>query len=83
MTAIRAIVSETGILQRPHAVRRAAGLENGGEVVLELSGGKIQIRALDDVVAAAQEATRSLVGETPEASVDAFRAERRRAAARE
>jgi bifunctional DNA-binding transcriptional regulator/antitoxin component of YhaV-PrlF toxin-antitoxin module len=83
MTAIRATVSRTGMLHLPEEIRRATGLQHGGEVVVEFCDGDILIRALDDVIAAAQQATRLLLGDNPDASVDSFLAERRRAASQE
>jgi len=63
--------------------RKAVGLERGGEVVVELDGREIRIRTVDEVVGRAQTLTRRLLGDNPDASLDAFLAERRREAARE
>ncbi|KGM34200.1 AbrB/MazE/SpoVT family DNA-binding domain-containing protein [Inquilinus limosus] len=83
MNAVRAKVSESGRLSIPADLRRAVGLEHGGDVVVELDGRDIRIRTVDEVVAQAQALTRQLLGDRPEASVDAFLAERRREAAKE
>ncbi|MGL4960552.1 MAG: AbrB/MazE/SpoVT family DNA-binding domain-containing protein [Inquilinus sp.] len=83
MNAVKAKVSESGRLSIPADLRRAVGLEHGGDVVVELDGRDIRIRTLDEVVARAQALTRQLLGDRPEASVDAFLAERRREAAKE
>lgn len=83
MNAVKAKVSESGRLSIPADLRRAVGLEHGGDVVVELDGRDIRIRTLDEVIARAQALTRQLLGDRPEASVDAFLAERRREAAKE
>jgi hypothetical protein len=51
--------------------------------VVELDGKDIRIRTVDEVVGRAQELTRRLLGDNPDATVDAFLAERRRDGARE
>jgi bifunctional DNA-binding transcriptional regulator/antitoxin component of YhaV-PrlF toxin-antitoxin module len=83
MTAVRARVSGSGRLSIPAAFRKAIGLDHGGNVVVELVGREIRIRTLDEVVAQAQSLTRRLLGDRPEATVEAFLTERRRAAERE
>ncbi|MGK9165985.1 AbrB/MazE/SpoVT family DNA-binding domain-containing protein [Inquilinus limosus] len=83
MNAVKAKVSESGRLSIPADLRRAVGLEHGGDVMVELDGRDIRIRTVDEVVAQAQALTRQLLGDKPEASVDAFLAERRREAAKE
>ena len=64
-------------------VSQTVGLEHGGDVVIELVGREIRIRTIDEVVAQAQAIARRLTEGKPDASVDAFLAERRREAARE
>ena len=76
-------VSKTGRLSIPAHIRKAVGLERGGDVVVELEDGDIRIRTVDEVVARAQTLTRRLLGGKPEGSVDAFLAERRREGERE
>lgn len=76
-------VSLTGRLSLPAGFRKSLGLERGGDVVVELVGREIRIRTIDEVVARAQAFSRRLLGEKPEASLDAFLTERRRAAERE
>ena len=51
--------------------------------MVELDGREIRIRTVDEVVGRAQILTRRLLGDNPDASLDAFLAERRREAARE
>jgi hypothetical protein len=63
--------------------RKAVGLEHGGNVLIELVGREIRIRTVDEVVAQAQAIARRLTAGNPDASVDAFLAERRREAKRE
>jgi AbrB family looped-hinge helix DNA binding protein len=83
MAGLRARISESGRLSIPAAFRKALGLDRGGNVVVELVGREIRIRTVDEVVAQAQTLARGLLGDRPEASVEAFLAERRRGAARE
>ena len=71
-------VSKTGRLSIPPEFRKAVGLEHGGDVMIELVGREIRIRTIDEVVAHAQAIARRLTGGKPDASVDAFLAERRR-----
>ena len=83
MSGVLARVSQSGRLSIPAKFRKAIGLERGSEVVVELDGREIRIRTVDEVVGRAQALTRQLLGEKPDASLDAFLAERRREAARE
>ena len=83
MSYVRAKVSESGRLSLPAEFRRAIGLEQGGDVVVELDGRDIRIRSLDEAVARAQALTKKLLGGKRAASVNAFLAERRREADRE
>jgi bifunctional DNA-binding transcriptional regulator/antitoxin component of YhaV-PrlF toxin-antitoxin module len=83
MNAVRARVSESGRISLPAAFRRAVGLDRGGDVVVELDGREIRIRALDEVVAHTQALTHRLLRGKTGASVDAFLAERRREIERE
>lgn len=83
MSAVLARLSESGRLSLPAKFCKAIGLKRGGEVVLELDGREIRIRTVDEAVSRAQALTRRLLGEKPEASLDAFLVERRREAERE
>jgi AbrB family looped-hinge helix DNA binding protein len=80
MNGVRARVSESGRISLPAEFRKAVGLERGGDVVVELEGREIRIRTLDEVVAHAQALTHRLLRGKPDATVDAFLAERRREA---
>ncbi len=82
MPAVFVRVSESGRLSIPAEFRKALGLGRGGGVMVELDGREIRIRTVDEVVDRAQALTRRLLGNKPEASVDAFLAERRRDAER-
>jgi phage gp45-like len=64
-------------------MRRAVGLDHGGDVVFELDGRDIRIRTVDEVVARAQALSRRLLGDNPDADTRGFIAERRREAKRE
>jgi len=83
MNAVRGRVSESGRISLPSEFRKTLGLEHGGDVVIELADRTIRIRTVDEVIAHAQALTRQLLGDGPEAGVDAFLAERRAEAARE
>ena len=80
MTGVRARVSESRRISLPAEFRKAVGLERGGDVVVELEGREIRIRTLDEVVVHAQALTHRLLRGKPDATVDAFLAERRREA---
>jgi AbrB family looped-hinge helix DNA binding protein len=80
MTGVRARVSESGRISLPAEFRKAVGLERGGDVMVELEGREIRIWTLDEVVAHAQALTHRLLRGKPDATVDAFLAERRREA---
>ncbi len=77
MNGVRARVSESGRIRLPAAFRKAVGLDRGGDVVVDVDGRVIRIRTLDEVIAHAQALTRRLLRGKPDASVDAFLAERR------
>jgi AbrB family looped-hinge helix DNA binding protein len=81
MKAVHAKVSESGQVIVPADFRRQIGLEHGGDVVIELDGKAIRIRAVADALAEAQAWTRKVLGDRPGTSVDDFIAERRREAA--
>jgi AbrB family looped-hinge helix DNA binding protein len=83
MNAVQGRVSESGRLSIPAEFRKAVGLDRGGEVVIELVGREIRIRTIDEVVAQVQATARRLTAGKPDASLDAFLAERRREAERE
>ena len=83
MKSVRAKVSQSGRLSIPASFRKAMGIDLGGDVVIELNGREIRIRTVDEVIAQAQALASRLTAGKPEASVDAFLAERRREAERE
>ncbi len=83
MNSIYAKVSESGRISLPAELRKAVGLERGGDVIVELDGHDLRIRTVDEVIDRAQEMTRRLLSGKPEGSVDAFLAHRRREARRE
>jgi AbrB family looped-hinge helix DNA binding protein len=83
MSAVRAKVSESGRLSLPSDIRRAVGLERGGDVVVELDGHEIRIRTVAEVIARAQKLTKKLLGDRDGTSVDDFLAARREEAERE
>jgi AbrB family looped-hinge helix DNA binding protein len=83
MNAVQGRVSKSGRISIPAEFRKAVGLEHGGNVVIELIGREIRIKTIDEVVAQARAIARRLTAGNPDASVDAFLADRRREAARE
>ena len=83
MNAIHGRVTTSGRISLPAEFRKAVGLQDGGNVVVELAGDEIRIRSIDAVVARAQELSRRILGDGTEGSVDAFLAERKREAAKE
>jgi AbrB family looped-hinge helix DNA binding protein len=83
MNAVGGRVFESGRISLPAEFRKSLGLEHGGNVVLELADRTIRIRPLDEVIAQAQALARRLLGDGPEAGVDAFLAEPRTEVARE
>ena len=72
----RGRVSPSGQIKLPDDIRKAVGLERGGDVVVEIEGREIRIRTIADVVARAQELSRRLLRDQPRSSVDDFLAER-------
>jgi AbrB family looped-hinge helix DNA binding protein len=83
MNAIHGRVSPSGRISLPAEFRKAVGLHQGGDVVVELAGDEIRIRSIDAVIARAQELSRRILGDQPDSSVQAFLDERKREAARE
>ena len=83
MERVRTRVSKSGRLSIPAGLRKAIGLDRGGDVVIELTGREIRIRTVQEVIAQTQAIARRLTAGKPNASVDAFLAERRREAERE
>ena len=77
MGAIRIRVSETGRLSLPIELRRALGIERGGDVLVEWTGHEVRIRTLDDVIADIQSRFRKHLEGKPPLTVDDFIAERR------
>jgi len=83
MSSIRAKVSESGRLSIPSEIRKAVGLDRGGDVVVSLEGAEIRIRTVDEVVQRAQQLSQKLLKGRRGASVDAFLARRKADAAHE
>jgi AbrB family looped-hinge helix DNA binding protein len=83
MIRLHAKISKSGRLSIPAGIRKTLGLDGGGEVVIEVVGQEIRIKPVAEVVAQARALARRLTEGKPDASVDAFLAERRREAERE
>jgi len=75
MNAYRGRVTESGRLSLPAELRRTVGLENGGDVVIELDGQTIRVRTVDEVVADAQALMKKLLAGR-KLTVDDFLADR-------
>lgn len=80
MTAIKAIMSQSGAVTFPEDVRAAVGLENGGPVVIEVVNGELHVRSIKQVMDRARDIARKIIGDQPGTSVDDFLADRRREA---
>ncbi len=83
MRAVRVRVAKSGRLSIPAGFRKAMGLDRDRHVVIELAGRELRIRTVEEAVAQAQALARRLTAGKPDASVDAFLAERRHEAERE
>jgi bifunctional DNA-binding transcriptional regulator/antitoxin component of YhaV-PrlF toxin-antitoxin module len=83
MTSVHVKVSETGRLSLPAELRRATGLERGGDVVIELDGRDLRIRTVRQVVEQAQSLTARLLAGSADATVEHFLAARRADAGKE
>jgi AbrB family looped-hinge helix DNA binding protein len=70
-------VSKSGRISLPAAFRLAIGLEQGGDVVVELDDNEIKIRTIRESVARAQAVARRAFRDRPDVSVDDFLAHRR------
>jgi AbrB family looped-hinge helix DNA binding protein len=75
---MRGHVSASGRISLPAEFRKAVGLEQGGDVVVELDGQEIRIRTIREIVARAQALSRKLLAGKANCSVDDFLAERKR-----
>lgn len=76
-------VSKSGRLSVPAEFRKAIGLEQGGDVVVELDDRQLRIITVRDAIARAQELSKRLLEGKPDISVDDFIVERHREAERE
>ena len=74
----RGRVSSSGQIELPAHLRKAVGLEHGGDVVINVEGQEIRIRTTADIVSRAQELSCRLLQDRPNSAVDDFLAERRR-----
>jgi AbrB family looped-hinge helix DNA binding protein len=80
--AIVTKVSELGKMNIPVQIRRQAGLERGGPVVMTVVDGEIRLRAVRNVLTSLQSDADSVFARSGE-TVDGFLAERRTEAARD
>jgi AbrB family looped-hinge helix DNA binding protein len=75
--SVRGHVSTSGRISLPAEFRKAIGLEQGGNVVVELDGNEIRIRTVREAVARAQAIARRLFADKQNVSVDDFLAHRK------
>ena len=80
MPSIPSRMSENGRVTFPAQFRRELGLERGGDVIIELVDDELRVKTVASVMARARAQARRLAAGKPGASVDAFLADRRRAA---
>lgn len=73
----------SGRISIPAEIRKAAGIEKDGDVVIQLNGTSISIRTVDDVVRDVQARAKQLLAGKKGVSSKALIAERRREAKRE
>ena len=71
-------ITASGRLSLPAALRKRLGLSGGGELLIEETPNSIVLRTAAQAVANAQAIVRKYTGDDPEASVDAFLANRRK-----
>jgi antitoxin PrlF len=81
--SVPAKVTESGALQLPAELRKAVGLDRGGDVIVELHGREIRVLTVEDVVARSQEIVRQFFKGKRKPTVDEFLAERRKESERE
>ena len=73
---LQVMITPNGRMSLPAAVRKRLGLESGGAVLVEETADGVILRTVDQAVARAQAIAKKYAGH-PEASVDAFLANRR------
>ena len=75
-------ISELGKMNIPVQIRRQAGLERGGPVMMTVVDGEIRLRAVRNVLSGLQADAESVFGGSGE-TVDGFLTDRRAEAARD
>lgn len=70
-------ITANGRMSLPADIRKRLGLEAGGTILVEETDDGVVLRTVAQVVARAQALTRQFTEGRPEASVDAFLANRR------
>lgn len=83
MSVARAKVSESGRLSIPAEMRKALGLDRGGDVVVELRDNELRVRTIAEEIARVQALARKLLVGKPGVSVEDFLRDRREEAERE
>lgn len=73
---LQVMITPNGRMSLPAAIRKRLGLEGGGAVLVEETTDGVVLRTVDQAVARAQAIAKKYAGQ-PEASVDAFLANRR------
>jgi|JI10StandDraft_1071094.scaffolds.fasta_scaffold1023050_2 AbrB family looped-hinge helix DNA binding protein len=83
MVSVMGRVTGSGRISIPAEIRKAAGIENDSDVVIQLEGKEIRIRTVDEVVRDVQARAKQMLAGKKNVSVAAFIQERRREAKRE
>lgn len=74
--AVQVNITPNGRMSLPASIRKRLGLEGGGAVLLEETGDGVVLRTVQQAVARAQAIAKKYAAH-PDASVDAFLADRR------
>ena len=73
---LQVMITPNGRMSLPAAIRKRLGLESGGAVLVEETADGVVLRTVDQTIARAQAIAKKYASH-PEASVDAFLANRR------
>jgi AbrB family looped-hinge helix DNA binding protein len=74
---IQVIITPNGRMSLPADIRKRLGLANGGALLIEETADGVILRTVEQSIAHAQALARQYTADKPEASVDAFLANRR------
>lgn len=74
---VQVTITPNGRMSLPADIRKRLGLADGGAVLVEETDDGVVLRTVTQAVARAQALARQYTGDNPDASVDAFLAQRR------